>query len=233
MEMKRLTGGNLRAAGYDTRGACSSSSSRRARSSTAACRRTCGAASRRVVAVELLPRQHRRGIPGEAGALTRPPTGPSADGPPRERLRPTRRHWHWSQLAARDRRLLRQRELQHAVLVLRRRSPLRRAPTGKREAAVHAAAVALAAQHALAVLSRRIRASLRRRSSPGCLRSRPGCRPCRHRGSRRGRRRRCRFRSRPSVSPPAILSPRTGRKKPRNSSSNPVSRTGRTSAAWS
>ena len=87
MEMKRLTGGNLRAAGYDDRAPrCSSSSSPPARSNTPA---SPPDTSRRmlvgVVAVELLPRQHRGGISRRSACADAPAAAPCDRGRARRR----------------------------------------------------------------------------------------------------------------------------------------------------
>src|SRR6185503_9068164 len=122
--------------------ASSSSSSRRARSSTPACPPKYGGASRRPrrrgrTTATTSRRNTRRGACGDAA---RPNTGRAAARAIYSRLLNR-------ELAARDRRLLDERECQKAVLVLRL-APAFVELDGQRERTVHVAVVALVAKHA-------------------------------------------------------------------------------------
>ena len=96
MEMKKLSGGNLRAAGYDDRRRVLvvelTVGNVRVRGRL---RRNVSPDGIGVVAVELFPRQHRRGVSGEARALTRARARAHAERDPRAaptaRVRP--RYW--------------------------------------------------------------------------------------------------------------------------------------------
>ncbi len=84
MEMKKLTGGNLRAVGYDDRRRSlvvelTSGTFEYGGVSAETCRHDAVG----VVAVELLPRQHRRGVSGEARALNLRDRHRSGSDPPR------------------------------------------------------------------------------------------------------------------------------------------------------